>query len=702
MDATGAGIPQAAIRARHIETNATRAAHTDATGDYALPNLTPGIYEVIVEKEGFRRVQQKSLELQVQQTARLDVQLEVGAVAESIEVTAAAPVLNTENAVKGDVVVNQEIVEMPLNGRSISDLAFMVPEVADAGDANSGSGMAINGARNDNTNFVIDGINNNDLREGGSLASVPLDSVQEFKMQTSGYPAESGKLAGGVMTVALKTGGNRVHGSLFEFLRNDKFDARNFFADGKDKLRRNQFGASLDGPVYIPKLYNGRDRTFFMFTWESYRQETAPAGLAPRARPISSGAVTFPRPPTRRPAHPDARPARLRRLHRRRRPGVFPRQPHPRQPHPVRVAQSRPLLPGRRTGPARSTTSSPPATTAASWTASPQGRPPPLLQGQRLSGRFMRRRNVQLQSRQRQRSRRTSGPTARPGNDELRGITYTRLFTPTVIKSFAPASRARTATAGISTGTPAQDGGRTRLAGVTTEPQLMGFPRINVNDLACLTPPPSQPFAPTANTYNYADTVTWVKGATSSNWAATPCAARSSTRPIQQLARRFSLPGPLDQRPVRRFPAGTPRDRRAPARTALELLLPHLLRRVRSRTTSRCGRTSRSTWRPAVRTIQAAGGQVRPLASFVPDLAKVIVSDSRGAPGGPAGFDRLVANAGLNALHPAWRKITVLPRRSPSQHAPNLAPRFGFAWRPSATTAPWCARLTESSSPATR
>ena len=291
-------------------------------------NLTPGIYEVIVEKEGFRRTQQKALELQVGQTARLDVRLEVGAVAETVEVTAAAPVLNTESAVKGDVVVKQEIVEMPLNGRSISDLAYMVPEVADASDANSGSGMAINGARNDNTNFVIDGINNNDLREGGSLASVPLDAVQEFKMQTSGYSAESGQLAGGVMTVALKTGGNRLHGSLFEFLRNDKFDARNFFAAGKDKLRRNQFGASLDGPVYIPRLYNGRDRTFFVFTWESSpagrrrqraghrSRRTAPARRLLRAR----------RP---EPAHPAARPARLGQLHGRRPPRLLPRRPHP-------------------------------------------------------------------------------------------------------------------------------------------------------------------------------------------------------------------------------------------------------------------------------------------------------------------------------------------------------------------------------------
>ena len=191
----------------------------------------------------------------------------------------------------------------------------MVPEVSDATDTGTaGSGMAINGARSDNTNLVVDGVASNDSRSGGFAVSIPLDAVQEFKMQTSGYSAEFGRLAGGVMTVAISGGGNKLHGALFEFLRNDKLDARNFFSAGKDKLRRNQFGGSLDGPVVLPKLYNGRDRTFFMFTWESYRQEQGGSRLA--RVPVRAGAARrLLRIARRKQARPAARPARLGRLH---------------------------------------------------------------------------------------------------------------------------------------------------------------------------------------------------------------------------------------------------------------------------------------------------------------------------------------------------------------------------------------------------
>ena len=160
---------------------------------------------------------------------------------------------------------------MPLNGRDFNDLAFMVPGVQTAEEGGKGSPYVVNGARADASNVTVDGFNNQNPRDAGAQARPPLESLQEFKLQTSGYSAEYGRLAGGVVTMALKSGGNRFHGSIFEYLRNDLFDARNFFDAGKSKLRRNQFGASVSGPVVLPKLYDGHDKTFFLVSWESFR-----------------------------------------------------------------------------------------------------------------------------------------------------------------------------------------------------------------------------------------------------------------------------------------------------------------------------------------------------------------------------------------------------------------------------------------------
>ncbi len=272
-DASGAGVPGAAVTVKSIGTNEARTVRTNAAGEYSVPNLQPGLYDAEADAAGFRRLKQTGVELQVNQTARLDFRLQIGAVAESIEVNAQIPLLNTENSVKGDVIVNAEIANMPLNGRDFFELGLLVPGVTEKHEGTwQGSAMAVNGARPDNTNFVVDGFNNQNQRGGHVQTKPPLDAMQEFKVETSGYSAEFGRLAGGVVNMALKSGSNKYHGALFEFLRNDKLDARNFFAADTPHLRRNQFGASLGGPVYLPRVYNGRDKTFFFFSWESFRQ----------------------------------------------------------------------------------------------------------------------------------------------------------------------------------------------------------------------------------------------------------------------------------------------------------------------------------------------------------------------------------------------------------------------------------------------
>ena len=272
MDASGALVPGATIQLKNQGTGEVRRGVSDEAADFTIPNLAPGLYDVTVEHQGFRTLRLDGLELQVEQVARLDLKLDVGSISETVEVTASIPVLNTENASRGDVIVSQEVLEMPLDGRDFNDLAFLVPGVTRAAQGSTGSNLSVNGARQNNSNFFVDGFNNQNSRQGNAQARPPIDAVQEFKMQVSGYSAEYGRLAGGVMNLALKSGTNQLHGSLFEFLRNDVFDARNFFDVEKSKLRRNQFGGALNGPVYIPKVYDGRNRTFFLGSWESYRQ----------------------------------------------------------------------------------------------------------------------------------------------------------------------------------------------------------------------------------------------------------------------------------------------------------------------------------------------------------------------------------------------------------------------------------------------
>ena len=266
VDATEAVVGKATIRVRNEATNEVRAVESEDDGDYTVSNLPPGLYEITIEKPGFKPLRESHLELQVEQTARVDARLEVGEVSESVEVTARVPLVNTETSSRGDVISRHEIREMPLNGRDFNDLAFTVPGVQPAEQSAKGSPYTINGARADASNVLIDGLNDQNPRDAGSQARPPLDALQEFKLLTSGYSAEYGRLAGGVVSMVLKSGGNQLTGTLSEYLRNDRFDARNYFDVAKSELRRNQFGATLGGPLVIPGTYDGHNRTFFLFS----------------------------------------------------------------------------------------------------------------------------------------------------------------------------------------------------------------------------------------------------------------------------------------------------------------------------------------------------------------------------------------------------------------------------------------------------
>src|SRR5262245_36074802 len=271
-DPAGAVVPGVVVTIRNIDTNIRQSVPTNAEGIFTVVNLNPGSYELVVMREGFRTLRQTGIVLQVGQSLRNDFRLEVGAVAETVSISAQIAPLNTENgAIKGDVIVHEEIRDIPLNGRDFAELALLVPGVAPNAQGGAGSFASINGARGDNTNFVVDGFDDRNIRGAAAQFRPNIDAMQEFKMEVSGYSAEYGKMAGGILNMVLKTGGNQVHGSLFEYLRNDKFDSRAYFDTEKLGFHQNQFGASATGPVLLPKLYSGRDRTFFLWSWESYR-----------------------------------------------------------------------------------------------------------------------------------------------------------------------------------------------------------------------------------------------------------------------------------------------------------------------------------------------------------------------------------------------------------------------------------------------
>ena len=285
-DASGAVVSGATITVTNTSTNAARTVASNDAGAYSFPSLPPGTYNVRVEKPGFKSEISNQVEVQVQQTVRLDFTLSVGQVSESIEISAQAALLQAENSTVGTVIENRRIVELPLNGRNYLQLVSLSPNVTtispSAGQAGSRQGgdrasqsLAVAGQRIMFNNFTLDGVNNTDPNFNTYVILPSIDALQEFKVQTGVYPAEFGREATQI-NVLTKSGGNQYHGTLFEFLRNDKLDAKNYaFTTArppKDPFKWNQYGGTFGGPVRIPKLFNGKDRLFFMGNYEAFRQ----------------------------------------------------------------------------------------------------------------------------------------------------------------------------------------------------------------------------------------------------------------------------------------------------------------------------------------------------------------------------------------------------------------------------------------------
>ena len=274
-DATGAMIPGVEVVIRNPGTGLTRTVITNETGTYMVAALPPAAgYEVEASLPGFRREVRSEVTLPIEAVIRVDFILEVGQVTEVVEVTAEAPLLESDTAVLGQVIGGKTISDMPLNQRHFMSLTHLttgvLPDVQ--GGSRQSPSFYANGVSRSKNDFLLDGIDNNDTGNAQLVIIPSIDAIQEFKLSTSTYGAELGRASGGVLNVQTKSGTNDFHLVLFEFVRNDRFDARNFFASSKKPFTRNQFGTVVSGPII-------KDKMFFMFNYEGNRIRSTETAL---------------------------------------------------------------------------------------------------------------------------------------------------------------------------------------------------------------------------------------------------------------------------------------------------------------------------------------------------------------------------------------------------------------------------------------
>jgi hypothetical protein len=297
MDPSGAVIPNAVITVTDMGTNIETKTTTDQAGNYVVTPLAIGRYSVSVEAKGFKKFVASGIQVNVQDRLRVDATLQLGQGAETVSVEAAAPLLETGTSTLGQVVNGQRIVDLPLNGRFFTRLAVLttgtVPTPAGARDENTG-GFSANGVRPYQNNFILDGIDNNSLSQdlvsqASFVVGPPPDAIAEFRVETNSMSAEYGRSGGAVLNVNIKSGTNDLHGTAYEFLRNSAMDAKNYYDPGDQPIpafKQNQFGFSLGGPVVLPKIYNGHDKTFFFLDYQGTRirsSETFFASVPPPA-----------------------------------------------------------------------------------------------------------------------------------------------------------------------------------------------------------------------------------------------------------------------------------------------------------------------------------------------------------------------------------------------------------------------------------
>ena len=278
VDASNASIPNAQVTVTNSRTGISRELTSDNNGFFQALSLVPGVYSVEVSAPSFQKQVQDQLRLDVSGSVTLTFRLAVGQVTEAVRVVAEAELLKATEGVISTTIDNTKVVELPLNGRNFNNLVRLTPG---ATRGTNGGGPTLNaqtwsvtGSRSDNTNYTLDGTYNNGTFFKTAAIAPSIDAISEFKIQTN-MSARYGAAAGANVNVSIKSGSNEYHGSFYEFLRNAKLDARDYFAARKPSFKFNQFGFTVGGPLSIPKLYDARNKTFFFFNYEGFQQRRA-------------------------------------------------------------------------------------------------------------------------------------------------------------------------------------------------------------------------------------------------------------------------------------------------------------------------------------------------------------------------------------------------------------------------------------------
>src|SRR5579863_1010576 len=289
-DPSGAIIQGAKVTVEDVERGVQMTLSTNDQGEYVASPLHIGQYKVAVEKPGFKKAVSEVVELNVQGRVAINVTLQVGQISEVVVVTEVAPLLETQTSELGQVVDQKRVSNLPLNGRNFAQLALLSPGTSPSEPGardEGGYGFSANGARSLQNNFLLDGVDNNSnlpdlLNETNFVIQPPVEALQEFKVQTNAYSAEFGRGNGAIVNAVIKSGTNQLHGSAWEFLRNNKLDGRNYFdAVGPvPQYQQNQFGATFGGPIVLPHIYNGMNRSFFFVDYEGFRVREAQTQVA--------------------------------------------------------------------------------------------------------------------------------------------------------------------------------------------------------------------------------------------------------------------------------------------------------------------------------------------------------------------------------------------------------------------------------------
>jgi len=658
-DSSGGVIPGVSVLVRNLDTNQTQQTESSAQGEFTVPFIPPGRYAIEANSKGFRAFRAPEVSLAVGQIQRLGITLEIGAVADTITVNEAPPVFNTDSGTRGEVISKEEISDIPLAGRNFNDLAFLTGGVIPKGDGGDGA-FAVNGARADNTGFMLDGMNNTQRRNTGAVINPPIEGVREFKMITSGFAAEYGRFAGGMLTVVTKSGSNRFHGSLYHFLRNDVWDATGYFDGNKAKLRRNQFGATLSGPVI-------KNKTFFLYTWESLRlvDGKTQLGIVPRAEffngDFSQASDAFGRPLTL------VDPLNSRR--------AFPNNQIPVSrfdPVALKLARFYPAA-NRSRG-------------VNNYLAAGNGTTSFNNMGIKVDHNFTDRDRLTLSVFWRPNntydplvSGRSPIPLFGLGNNTLDILSYARYLktlTPSLYLELSANFSRKTNNQRWPLSEKRDWASEVGFVGGTQNPAARGLPQLDAAGYIILGPAYDYPKVWSFNNFQYAGSMTWIKGKHNIKFGADFLRMQYFTRNYGDTRGRMTFLGRFTNEPMADLMLGWPQT----SRRQLDAAGPYHLISNYSAFIQDDFKVSRSlTLNIGLRyeLMKPPQEKFGAWSMFNPELGKIVISGK----GTLSNFDQLIAASPI-ANSVVVAKDAGLPRTITGTDYTDFAPRFGFAWRP--------------------